>query len=569
MTDRSGAAPLAHGTVVNDRYEIRQSLGKGGMGEVFLAYDRTTQQPVALKIVREESRMPGDDEALRQELLLARSVSHPNVCRVHDLAPSPYGPILVMEYITGQTLHTHIRRKKPQGGYTSDEFRRIAHDCASGVAAIHAQGLVHGDLKPGNVMVTTNADGSFGKAMVLDFGFAKERARASARRPGAPPDGGTPNYMSPERIRSGGASPEDDVYALGLTLLEMWTCRVPEPGYKPRAKPMRQQIMFDVPSGLSIDEIKQVFRCFADDSQERLPARHLRFFNPVTLTTNPIQVPRERLDPGPPPGRSASQAFVSGSQSLLATFATNAPEFVGELVSLDKPVVSAGRRADNDLVVPEATASGQHAVLKWQNATWIVEDVGSTNGTYVDFTYERRKSVNLMHGGEVQLGELRFKLVSFVRDGANHRRARTYLQKRDGLTGLLIRDQMLKALDEEAAFSDWVEAPLTLARYELRGPNRLVSDRPTILEMLALRRTATRVVELTDMLLLSLIAVTAGRTGPLRFCVAMVGPGSQEARNLVEQVVGQVQGMLPEGLDLAATIARYEPGLNVRSLVDS
>ena len=88
------------------------------MGEVFLAYDRTTQLPVALKIVREESRMPGDDEALRQELLHARSVSHPNVCRVHDLAPSKYGPILVMEYITGQTLHTHIRRKKAQGGYT-------------------------------------------------------------------------------------------------------------------------------------------------------------------------------------------------------------------------------------------------------------------------------------------------------------------------------------------------------------------------------------------------------------------------------------------------------------------
>ena len=70
------------------------------------------------------------------------------------------------------------------------------------------------------------------------------------------------------------------------------------------------------------------------------------------------------------------------------------------------------------------------------------------------------------------------------------------------------------------------------------------------------------------MLLLSLIAVTAGRTGPLRFCVAMVGPGPQEARNLVEQVVGQVQGMLPEGLELVATIARYEAGMNVRALVD-
>jgi eukaryotic-like serine/threonine-protein kinase len=169
----------------------------------------------------------------------------------------------------------------------------------------------------------------------------------------------------------------------------------------------------------------------------------------------------------------------------------------------------------------------------------------------------------------VQLGELRCKLVGFGRDSANHRRASAYLAKRDGLTGLLTREHVLGALDEEAAFANWVEAPLTIARYELRGPNRLVSERPTILEMLALRRAATRVVELSDMLLLSLIAVTAGHTGPLRFCVAMVGPGAQEARNLVEQVVGQVQGLLPDGLELVATVVAYEPGVSARSLVDA
>lgn len=566
-TPRS-TSPITPGTVINDRYEIRQSLGKGGMGEVFLAYDRTTQQSVALKIVREESRMPGDDEALRQELLLARSVSHPNVCRVHDLAPSRYGPILVMEYITGQTLHTHIRRKKAQGGYTSDEFRRIAQEVASGVSAIHGAGLVHGDLKPGNVMITTGQDGGMGKAVVLDFGFAKERARVSARRPGAPPDGGTPNYMSPERIRSGGASPEDDCYALALTLWEMWTCRVPEPGQRPRSKPMRQQIMFDVPAGLSIDEIKQVFRGLAEDPQSRIPARHLRFFNPVTLTTNPIQVPRERLDPGPPPGRNSTTQFTPGAQALLATYASNAPEYTGEMIVLDKPEITIGRRAENEVVVPEATVSGQHARFKWASGTWNVEDLGSTNGTYVDHTYERRKSVSLMHGGEVQLGELRLKLVTFPKDGPGHKRARAYLAKRDGLTGLYQREHLMKALDEEAGFAEWVDAPLSLARYELRGPNRLVSDRPTILEMLAFRRVATRVLELTDMLLLSLTATTAGRTGPLRFVVAMVGPAPQEARNLVEQIVGQVQGMLPEGLDLVASIARCESSSAVRSLVD-
>jgi serine/threonine-protein kinase len=417
-------------------------------------------------------------------------------------------------------------------------------------------------------MVTTNADGSFGKAIVLDFGFAKERARASARRPGAPPDGGTPNYMAPERIRSGGASQEDDLYALGLTLWEMWTCRVPDPGYKPRAKPMRQQIMFDVPAGLSIDEIKQDFRCLSEEATSRIPARHLRFFNQAILTTNPTQVPRERLDPGPPPGRNATTAFQVGTQSLLATFATNATEFVGELIPLDKPELTIGRRNDVNIVVPEATVSGLHATLKWANGTWSIEDAGSTNGTYVEHTYERKKQANLMHGGEVQFGELRLKLVSFARDSAGHKRAKIYLGRRDGLTGLLSRDMMLKAIEDEAAFADWVEQPLSIARYELRGPNRTVSDRPTILEMLAFRRAATRAVELTDMLMLSLIAVTAGRTGPLRFAVAMMGPAPQDAKNLVEQVVGQVQGMLPEGLDLVASIARHEPGVPIRSLLD-
>ena len=554
--------PLSHGTVVNDRYEIRQSLGKGGMGEVFLAYDRSTQQPVAFKVVREESRMPGDDEALRQELLLARSVSHPNVCRVHDLAPSPWGPIMVMEHIPGQTLHTHIRRRKAQGGYTADEFRKIASEAGAGLAAIHAQGLVHGDLKPGNVMVTGD------RAVILDFGFAQERARLSRRRPGAPPDGGTPNYMSPERLRSGGASMEDDMYALGLTLWEMWTCRVPEPGYRPRAKPMRSQIMFDVPAGLSVDEVKQVFRCISEDAMMRPQARKLRFFNPSALTTSQVQMPRERISPGPPLGRGAMESFVPGAQALLCTFATNSSELAGRIFSLDKPTMTVGRRSNQDISVPEATVSGSHAVCRWQAGSWVIEDVGSTNGTYADHSYDRKKTVALLHGGEVQLGECRMKLVSFHDASPQHQRAVSYLDQRDGLTGLLRRDYLLRALQEEMAFSVWNSVTLTVARYHVRGPNRSVSERPTILEMLALRRAAQRVVELTEVLLLSIVPVTAGRIGPLKFAVAMTGPGVDEARHVVEQVVSQVQGLMPEALDLAATIVKGEPGQPPQALLD-
>lgn len=554
--------PIVSGTVINDRYEIRQSLGKGGMGEVFLAFDRSTQEPVALKIVREEARMPGDDEALRQELLHARSVGHPNVCRVHDLAPSPWGPILVMEHIAGQTLHSHIRRRKAHGGYTPDEFRKTASESSGGLAAIHAQGLVHGDLKPGNVMVTED------RAVILDFGFAQERARLSARRPGAPPDGGTPNYMSPERLRSGGASPEDDVYALGLTLWEMWTCRVPEPGSKPRSRPMRSQIMFDVPASLSIDEVKQVYRCLTDDPQLRPQAKHLRFFNATQMTASPIQVPRERLDPGPPLGRGAVTAFQPNSQGLLVTYATNAPEAVGAYLPLNKPAITVGRRSDRDIVVPEATVSGSHAQLRWQAGSWTVEDQNSTNGTYVDHSYERKTSAALLHGGEVQLGEMRVKLVSFGAETAHHRRAREYLVKRDGLTGLLSPEIIKRHVDEEGSFAEWAEAVFTVARYELRGPNRLVSDRPTILEMLALRRAAQRVIELTEMLLLSITPVVAGRTGPLRFAVSMVGPSVEEAQHVVEQIVSQVQGTLPESLTLSASLVKGEPGRPGRTMLE-
>ena len=321
----------------------------------------------------------------------------------------------------------------------------------------------------------------------------------------------------------------------------MWTCRVPEPGYKPRAKPMRQQIMFDVPAGLSTDEIKQVFRCLADDPQQRLPARHLRFFNPVTLTTNPIQVPRERLDPalrraGARRRSSARASRRSSRRSRPTPPSSSASSSPRQAAADHRPSPrQRHRRARSDRQQPARHPQVAERELDRRRG-------GSTNGTYVDHTYERRKTVNLMHGGEVQLGELRFKLVSFAKDSVHHRRARVLPRQAGRAHGPPHARPAPQALEEEAAFADWVEAPLSIARYELRGPNRLVSDRPTILEMLALRRAATRVVELTDMLLLSLIAVTAGRTGPLRFFVAMVGPGQQEARNLVEQVVGQVRG---------------------------
>ena len=561
--------PLVRGSVINDRYEIRYMIGKGGMGEVFLADDRATRQPVALKIVRADAHLPGDDELLRREMINARKISSPNVCRVYDLIPSDYGPILLMEYIDGKTLHAHIRDRNARGGYTCDELRRIAADLCQGVAAIHAGRLVHGDIKPGNVMLTSNPDGSLDKALLLDFGFAQDPGQVAPRGPGGTPHGGTANYQSRERIETGAASIEDDLYALGLTLWEMWTCAVPEPGANPRHRPMPRQTKYDVLAGLSVDEIKQIFRCLSEDPTQRISARNLRFFNPTTISISASPARREKLDARAPPGTSASNAFASGTQSLLVTFAPNAPELVGTIHLLDQPTLTIGRGNDMNILLREPTVSGHHATLTWANGAWQLEDVGSTSGTYVDYPYTPRKQLTWRHSAEVQLGELRLKLVGFEPGSQPHRRARAFLARRDGLTGMLDRENLEQTLIEECLFSDWAEQPLSVARYDISTPREAPTERPTITELLGLRQAATRVVEVMDGLLLSLIAVTAGRTGPRSFAVILIGPKLKEAQNLVDHVVDQVRRTLPLGLDLDASVFRYEPDTDPRWLIGS
>ena len=153
----------------------------------------------------------------------------------------------------------------------------------------------------------------------------------------------------------------------------------------------------------------------------------------------------------------------------------------------------------------------------------------------------------------MQLGECRVKLVSFEKSSPQHVRAMEYLAQRDGLTGLWKRQEMLVAL----------------ATYEISSANRSPHDRPTILEMLALRRAAQRVAELTEVLLLSMVPVTAGRTEALKFMVAMTGPTLDEARNVVEQIVAQVRGSMPENLDLKASIILAEGNVAAEDLMSS
>lgn len=196
---------------LGERYELRELLGEGGMGRVLRAFDRVLQREVALKLVRVEGDIPA--ERLLREARAQSRVSHDNVCRVFDAGELDGQTYISMQLIAGPTL------RQAAESLTRDEKLNLVAQAADGVHAAHRCGLVHRDLKPGNIMLERRPDGGW-KAYVVDFGLVRDLdAAATATHALA----GTPHYMAPEQVR--GATDRidwrTDVWALGATLFEM------------------------------------------------------------------------------------------------------------------------------------------------------------------------------------------------------------------------------------------------------------------------------------------------------------------------------------------------------------
>jgi serine/threonine-protein kinase len=373
--------------------------------------------------------------------------------------------------------------------------------------------------------------------------------------------------MSPERLKYGGASPEDDVYAMALTLWEMWTCVVPKPGCRPRARPMRTQIHFQIPMMLSSDELKPIFCGLNEDPLLRPPARRMRFFEPTPPKTGPIVRPREQLHPGSPLGLADRQRFNPDAQALLVTYASNAPGSVGTLLPLRKQTITVGRWADQDLSLGETTVSGKHAILRWKEGAWIVQDLASRNGTFSDAANGRQTDFTLRHGADLQIGECRLMLVSFQPDSPEHQKARRYLETYDGLTGLLAREPLMIALDEDGLLTEWAQLPMQVARFQLSAL-RGAPTPPVIMEMLELRRVAKRAIGQIESVLVSLVPLVAGRSGPLDFVASIVGLTAGDAHEVLDQVIAQSQPGSAGSLQLTASLVQHVPGRAARALLD-
>lgn len=204
--------------VLVDRYQLLERVGAGGMGVVWRGFDLDLEEVVAIKFLHDDL---AKDETLRgwfrREVKLARRVTHPNVARVHEFGRDGTRYFLTMEFVEGESLQTFLGR----GNLSPEQLLPLARGLCRGLAAAHAVGVVHGDIKPANIMLAPGRG-----AVLTDFGIARVLSEAQVREETS---GGTPLYMAPEQLLGGALTLQSDVYAVGVVLFEALTGQLPWP----------------------------------------------------------------------------------------------------------------------------------------------------------------------------------------------------------------------------------------------------------------------------------------------------------------------------------------------------
>ena len=350
MTVETRGDELTRGLVFAGRYEIIEELGVGGMGRVFRAFDKKMEEEIALKLIKPE--IAADQrivERFRNEIKIARKITHKNVCRMHDLNEDGQTLYLTMEFVRGEDLKSLIRRTRHLAPGTAVS---IALQIAEGLAEAHKLGIVHRDLKPQNIMIDKE-----GNAKIMDFGIA--RSLQTQGLTGENAIIGTPEYMSPEQVEGKETDPRSDIYALGVILFEMLTGRVPFESdtalgvalkQKTEPPPDPRQINPQIAEDLSL----LVLRCLEKSKERRIQSA--QELAPALAGMEEPRTPSERGSASPRPftpvsaaaGKAKPKKKLLAALVILAVFGTAA----ALLLTRKAPAPSAAARKKRLVVLP-------------------------------------------------------------------------------------------------------------------------------------------------------------------------------------------------------------------------
>ena len=254
--------------MLGDRYEIRSTLGRGGMATVYEGRDRVLDRPVAIKVLAE--KYAGDDKFVtrfQREAKAAAGLNHQNIVSVFDTGDTDGEHYIVMELIEGETLADLLSREGP---LSSGRAARIAAQVANALQAAHERGFVHRDVKPANVMLSGSGD-----VKVMDFGIARAATDDTLTQTGMIM--GTASYLSPEQSRGDSVDHRSDIYSLGCVLYEMVAGRPPFSGASPvsvaymhvnEAPPPPSSLVPSIPTDLE----SVIMRSLEKDPARRLPS---------------------------------------------------------------------------------------------------------------------------------------------------------------------------------------------------------------------------------------------------------------------------------------------------------
>ena len=249
------------------RYRLLSEIGSGAMGVVYRAEDRDLDEVVAIKMLKSGSVTDERLEQLKGELKLARRITHPNVLRTYDFGMAEDAPFISMEYVDGLTLRELLSRR---GRLPYGAALRIARQLCAGLEAVHEVGVLHRDIKPGNIILEPR-----GNAKLMDFGIAQQN-RAAIDPQDYDLVTGTPEYLSPEQLMGKPPSVRSDIYALGVVFEELFTGGMPFKGTNSMQAAAARLEQEPIPPSHHWPSIPPeldtiILRCLARDPDERYP----------------------------------------------------------------------------------------------------------------------------------------------------------------------------------------------------------------------------------------------------------------------------------------------------------